>query len=80
MRRPGPWLAILLLTLAVPARRRMLMDNDGRTAPVSWASLLLRELPFVARRAWTSRRVRRQVADHLARSGRRAELAVSSPS
>jgi len=67
LQRPGRWLSIVLLSLAVPARQRFAVARRGELLPLTWSSLLFRELPFVIRRAFTTRGVRRQVARDLAR-------------
>jgi len=64
---PGRWLGMLLLTLAVPAERRIALTRRGERLPLSWLSLLFRELPFVVRRACTTWSVRRRVKRELAR-------------
>jgi glycosyltransferase involved in cell wall biosynthesis len=60
-RRPGRWLALLLVVLAARAGTRVVMDREGATRTVGWRSLLLHELPFVLRRSRTTRRVCRDV-------------------
>ena len=65
-RRPRRWLSILLLTLAVPAKRRVVVDRHARELPLSWLGFLRSELPFALRRYRLSRRVRRRVAHDIA--------------
>ena len=65
--RPGRWLSILLLALAVPAERRIAVTRRGEQLPLSWCSLLFRELPFVLRRSCLTWGVRRRVTRELAR-------------
>ena len=45
LQRPGRWLSIVLLALAVPARRRIALSRHGEKLPLSWLSLLFREIP-----------------------------------
>ena len=67
LRRPGRWLSIVLLALAVPADRRFALSRRGERLSLSWFSLLFRELPFALRRGWITRGVRRRVGRELAR-------------
>jgi len=78
-RKPARWLSMALLGLLPRASQRTIMDRAGHERPLSWLTFVVRELPFILRRARLSRRVCRQASRQSALLGRATAPRPVSP-